>query len=95
MVVEDDPNGENGESGGGGPGGSGGGSGGPGGGGGGPGTGGGGGGFGMRRMSGMAGLLDAGIISEALPAPSHRVQAWDFTTGNTPDIADSRFFYNT
>ncbi|XP_039764807.1 uncharacterized protein LOC120637187 [Pararge aegeria] len=44
---------------------------------------------GMRRMGGMAGLLDASIISEALPAPSHRVQAWDFTTGNTPDIADS------
>ncbi|KAM3964660.1 uncharacterized protein ACR2FA_001049 [Aphomia sociella] len=42
-----------------------------------------------RRMSGIAGLLDAGIISEAQPAPSHRVQAWDFTTGNTPDIADS------
>ncbi|XP_059060660.1 uncharacterized protein LOC131853679 [Achroia grisella] len=41
----------------------------------------------MRRMSGIAGLLDAGIISE--PAPSHRVQAWDFTTGTTPDIADS------
>lgn len=44
---------------------------------------------GPRRMGGMAGLLDAGIISEALPAPSHRVQAWDFTTGDTPDIADS------
>lgn len=44
---------------------------------------------GARRMGGMAGLLDAGIISEALPAPSHRVQAWDFTTGDTPDIADS------
>lgn len=41
------------------------------------------------RMSGMAGLLDAGIISEALPAPSHRVQAWDFTTGKTPEISDS------
>lgn len=49
---------------------------------------GGGGGLG-RRMGGMAGLLDAGIISEALPAPSNRVQAWDFTTGQTPDIADS------
>lgn len=49
-----------------------------------------GGGGGARRISaGMAGLLDAGIISETLPAPSHRVQAWDFTTGNTPDIADS------
>ncbi|CAH0725953.1 unnamed protein product, partial [Brenthis ino] len=83
MVVEEDGNGENGGGGGGGPGG--------GGGGGGPGGGGpaGVGGFGMRRMSGMAGLLDAGIISEGLPAPSHRVQAWDFTTGNTPDIADS------
>ncbi|KAJ8729342.1 hypothetical protein PYW08_000923 [Mythimna loreyi] len=44
---------------------------------------------GARRMAGMAGLLDAGIISEALPAPSHRVQAWDFTTGNTPEISDS------
>ncbi|KAI5632233.1 hypothetical protein NE865_15040 [Phthorimaea operculella] len=43
-----------------------------------------------RRISaGMAGLLDAGIISDTLPAPSHRVQAWDFTTGDTPDIADS------
>lgn len=42
-----------------------------------------------RRMNGIAGLLDAGIISEAQPAPSHRVQAWDFTTGDTPDIADS------
>lgn len=50
----------------------------------------GGGGGGARRISaGMAGLLDAGIISEGLPAPSHRVQAWDFTTGTTPDIADS------
>lgn len=48
---------------------------------------------GMRRMTGMAGLLDAGIISEALPASSHRVQAWDFTTGNTPDIADSKFLF--
>lgn len=66
-----------------------------------PGEGGGGGGggggpgggmMGARRMSGMAGLLDAGIISEALPAPSHRVQAWDFTTGDTPDIADSTQF---
>uniref|UniRef100_A0A2A4JJK4 Uncharacterized protein n=1 Tax=Heliothis virescens TaxID=7102 RepID=A0A2A4JJK4_HELVI len=44
---------------------------------------------GGRRVAGMAGLLDAGIISEALPAPSHRVQAWDFTTGDTPDISDS------
>ncbi|XP_045510840.1 activating molecule in BECN1-regulated autophagy protein 1-like [Colias croceus] len=46
-------------------------------------------GIGARRMSGMAGLLDAGIISETFPAPSHRVQAWDFTKGDTPDIADS------
>ncbi|CAB3230900.1 unnamed protein product [Arctia plantaginis] len=58
-------------------------------GGGGGGNGGGGGATGPRRMSGMAGLLDAGIISEALPAPSHRVQAWDFTTGKTPEISDS------
>ncbi|XP_061385715.1 activating molecule in BECN1-regulated autophagy protein 1-like [Danaus plexippus] len=42
-----------------------------------------------RRMGGMAGLLDAGIISEALPASSHRVQAWDFTTGDTPDISNT------
>lgn len=48
---------------------------------------------GARRFSGMAGLLDAGIISEALPAPSHRVQAWDFTTGNTPEISDSMTLY--
>ncbi|XP_023943943.1 uncharacterized protein LOC112050050 [Bicyclus anynana] len=40
-------------------------------------------------MGGISGLLDASILSDALPAPSHRVQAWDFTTGNTPDIADS------
>ncbi|XP_022834573.1 uncharacterized protein LOC111362232 isoform X1 [Spodoptera litura] len=56
------------------------------------GGGGGGGGPGARRlagMAGMAGLFDAGIISEALPAPSHRVQAWDFTTGHTPEISDS------
>lgn len=46
---------------------------------------------GPRRMSGMAGLLDAGIIPEALPAPSHRVQAWDFTTGKTPEISDSEY----
>ncbi|CAK1550022.1 unnamed protein product [Leptosia nina] len=45
--------------------------------------------IGARRMGGMAGLLDAGIISETYPAPSHRVQAWDFTKGATPDIADS------
>ncbi|CAH2988832.1 unnamed protein product [Chilo suppressalis] len=76
MLVDDDAGPE-----GGGGGGSGNGSGG----GGGPGPGAG----GPRRMSGMAGLLDAGIISEALPAPSHRVQAWDFTTGDVPDIADS------
>ncbi|XP_069354190.1 serine-rich adhesin for platelets-like isoform X2 [Maniola hyperantus] len=77
MVIDEDGNGE--------------GAGGPPGGGGAPAGGGGGpGGLGgMRRMGGMAGLLDASIISEALPAPSHRVQAWDFTTGNTPDIADS------
>ncbi|CAH2104494.1 unnamed protein product [Euphydryas editha] len=85
MVVDDEGNGEG--SGGGGGGGSGGGGGGRGPGGGGPAVGSGLG--GMRRMTGMAGLLDAGIISEALPASSHRVQAWDFTTGNTPDIADS------
>ncbi|XP_047987246.1 activating molecule in BECN1-regulated autophagy protein 1A-like [Leguminivora glycinivorella] len=48
-----------------------------------------GGGGGARRISGMAGLLDSGILSDALPAPAHRVQAWDFTTGDTPDIADS------
>lgn len=46
---------------------------------------------GNRRLGGMAGLLDAGIISEALPAPSHRVQAWDFTSGAAPDIADSEY----
>lgn len=60
------------------------------------GGGGGGGGPGARRlagMAGMAGLFDAGIISEALPAPSHRVQAWDFTTGHTPEISDSKFSY--
>ncbi|XP_047544527.1 activating molecule in BECN1-regulated autophagy protein 1B-like [Vanessa atalanta] len=79
MVVDDEGNAE----GGGGSGGAGGRA--PGGG----GPGGGGGLGGVRRMTGMAGLLDAGIISEALPASSHRVQAWDFTTGNTPDIADS------
>lgn len=45
--------------------------------------------LGNRRLGGMAGLLDAGIISEALPAPSHRVQAWDFTSGAAPDIGDS------
>lgn len=44
---------------------------------------------GARRFAGMAGYLDAGIISETLPAPSHRVQAWDFTTWDAPDIADS------
>ncbi|XP_063529846.1 activating molecule in BECN1-regulated autophagy protein 1-like [Cydia strobilella] len=49
----------------------------------------GGGGGGARRLSGMAGLLDSGILNDALPAPAHRVQAWDFTTGDTPDIADS------
>ncbi|CAG4998607.1 unnamed protein product [Parnassius apollo] len=70
-------------------GGGGGGNGGGGGGGGGGGNGSGGRNMGARRMGGMAGLLDAGIISETLPAPSHRVQAWDFTTGATPDIADS------
>lgn len=63
------------------------------------GGGGGGVGGGARRINaGMAGLLDAGIISETLPAPSHRVQAWDFTTGTTPDIADgniSRIFIRT
>lgn len=54
------------------------------------------GGGGARRISaGMAGLLDAGIISETLPAPSNRVQAWDFTTGNTPDIADSKHLLKT
>ncbi|XP_049869573.1 uncharacterized protein LOC126369250 isoform X2 [Pectinophora gossypiella] len=42
-----------------------------------------------RLTAGMAGLLDAGIISDTLPAPSHRVQAWDFHCGDTPDIADS------
>ncbi|KAJ0181944.1 hypothetical protein K1T71_002666 [Dendrolimus kikuchii] len=56
---------------------------------GGAGGGGGGAGGGVRRLGGMAGLLDTGIISETLPAPSHRVQAWDFTTWATPDIADN------
>lgn len=50
---------------------------------------------GARRLAGMAGLLDAGIISEALPAPSHRVQAWDFTTGATPEISDSIFCFSS
>ncbi|XP_068621064.1 serine-rich adhesin for platelets-like isoform X2 [Battus philenor] len=77
MVVEEDSNGGNGGGGGGGGGGNG------------AGEIGGGRYLGARRMSGMAGLLDAGIISEAMPAPSHRVQAWDFTAGVTPDIADS------
>ncbi|CAH2066988.1 unnamed protein product, partial [Iphiclides podalirius] len=80
MVVEEEANGDGGGGGGGGSGG---------GGGGGGGENGGGRNIGARRMGGMAGLLDAGIISEALPAPSHRVQAWDFTSGATPDIADS------
>ncbi|KAJ2953718.1 hypothetical protein O0L34_g1341 [Tuta absoluta] len=81
MVVDDEVNGGEGSSGGGGGGGGGGGP---------PG-----GGVGGRArrisagMAGMAGLLDAGIISDTLPAPSHRVQAWDFTTGDTPDIANS------
>ncbi|XP_050670452.1 activating molecule in BECN1-regulated autophagy protein 1-like [Leptidea sinapis] len=44
---------------------------------------------GPRRMGGMAGLLDAGIISENYTVSSHRVQAWDFTKGETPDIADT------
>ncbi|CAG9099199.1 unnamed protein product [Plutella xylostella] len=38
---------------------------------------------------GLGGFLDAGLVSEAVPAPTYRVQAWDFTTGDTPDIADS------
>lgn len=45
---------------------------------------------GARRLGGMAGLLDAGIISETMPASSHRVQAWDFTTGNVPELADGK-----
>lgn len=48
--------------------------------------------MGPRRIN-AASLLDAGIIQENLPAPSHRVQAWDFTTGNTPDIADSEIIH--
>ncbi|XP_045520339.1 uncharacterized protein LOC123711685 isoform X2 [Pieris brassicae] len=47
-------------------------------------------GFGVRRvgMGGMAGLLDASVISDNFPSPSHRIQAWDFTSGDAPDIAD-------
>ncbi|XP_053600110.1 uncharacterized protein LOC128669361 [Plodia interpunctella] len=60
-----------------------------GGGGGGGGSGGAGGTAAARRMSGIASLLDAGFITEPQSSPSHRVQAWDFTTGDTPDIADS------
>ncbi|XP_041986317.1 uncharacterized protein LOC121738357 [Aricia agestis] len=53
------------------------------------GSGGGGGGGAARRLGGMAGLLDAGIISEALPPLSHRIQAWNFAPGLPPDISDS------
>ncbi|GBP66568.1 Activating molecule in BECN1-regulated autophagy protein 1 [Eumeta japonica] len=56
-------------------------------------VGGGGGGAGVASVGGVpivgAGGHEAAFVSETLGAPTHRVQAWDFTAGCPPDIHDN------